>query len=90
MTLIAIYYQQLLWGSMFTCAIAMSLALWTTAIKKDTLANILLGIAIIALFIYAFISYLDRSNPRLLLCVALGIMEGCIFDIIKRNKNKGE
>ena len=90
MTLIAIYYQQILWGSMFTCAIAMSLALWATAIKKDTLANILLGIAIIALFVYAFISYLDRSNPRLLLCVALGIMEGCIFDIIKRNKAKGE
>ena len=90
MTLIAIYYQQILWGSIFTCAIAMSLALWTTAIKKDTLANILLGIAIIALFVYAFISYLDRSNPRLLLCVALGIMEGCIFDIIKRNKAKGE
>lgn len=90
MTLIAIYYQQILWGSMFTCAIAMSLALWTTAIKKDTLANILLGIAIIALFVYAFISYLDRSNPRLLLCVALGIMEGCIFDIIRRNKNKGD
>jgi hypothetical protein len=90
MTLIAIYYQQILWGSMFTCAIAMSLALWATAIKKDTLANILLGIAIIVLFIYAFISYLDRSNPRLLLCIVLGIMEGCIFDIIKRNKAKGE
>ena len=90
MTLIAIYYTQLVWGSIFTCAIAMSLALWATAIKNDTLANILLGVAIIALFIYAFISYLDRSNPRLLLCVVLGIMEGCIFDIIRRNKNKGE
>ena len=90
MTLIAIYYQQILWGSMFTCAIAMSLALWATAIKKDTLANVFLSIALIALVVYAFISYLDRSNPRLLLCVALGIMEGCIFDIIKRNKAKGE
>lgn len=90
MTLIAIYYTQLVWGSILVCAIAMSLALWATAIKKDTLANILLGIAIIALFIYAFISYLDRSNPRLLLCIVLGIMEGCIFDIIKRNKAKGE
>ena len=90
MTLIAIYYTQIVWGSILTCAIAMSLALWATAIKKDTLANILLGIAIIALFIYAFISYLDRSNPRLLLCVVLGIMEGCIFDIIKRNKAKGD
>ena len=90
MTLIAIYYQQILWGSMFTCTIAMSLALWATAIKKDTLANVFLSIALIALVIYAFISYLDRSNPRLLLCVVLGIMEGCIFDIIKRNKAKGE
>ena len=90
MTLIAIYYTQIVWGSMFTCAIAMSLALWATAIKKDTLANILLGIALVALAIYAFISYLDRSNPRLLLCVALGIMEGCIFDVIKRNKTKGD
>ena len=68
----------------------MSLALWATAIKKDTLANILLGIALVALVVYAFIAYLDRSNPRLLLCVALSVMEGCIFDIIKRNKNKGE
>lgn len=90
MTLIAIYYQQILWGSILICTIAMSLALWATAIKKDTLANVFLSIALIALVIYAFISYLDRSNPRLLLCVALGIMEGCIFDIIKRNKNKGE
>ena len=90
MTLIAIYYQQILWGSMFTCTIAMSLALWATAIKKDTLANVFLSIALIALVIYEFMSYLDRSNPRLLLCVVLGIMEGCIFDIIKRNKAKGE
>lgn len=90
MTLIAIYYTQIVWGSILTCAVAMSLALWATAIKKDTLANILLSIAIIALVVYAFISYLDRSNPRLLLCVALGIMEGLIFDIIRRNKIKGE
>lgn len=90
MTLIAIYYTQIVWGSILVCTIAMSLALWATAIKKDTLANILLGIALVALVIYAFISYLDRSNPRLLLCVALGVMEGCIFDIIKRNKHKGE
>ena len=90
MTLIAIYYTQIVWGSILVCAIAMSLALWATAIKKDTLANILLGIALVALVVYAFIAYLDRSNPRLLLFVALGVMEGCIFDIIKRNKNKGE
>lgn len=90
MTLIAIYYTQIVWGSILICAIAMSLALWATAIKKDTLANILLGIALVALVVYAFIAYLDRSNPRLLLCVALSVMEGCIFDIIKRNKNKGE
>lgn len=90
MTLIAIYYTQIVWGSIIVCAIAMSLALWATAIKKDTLANILLGIALVALVVYAFIAYLDRSNPRLLLCVALSVMEGCIFDIIKRNKNKGE
>lgn len=63
MTLIAIYYTQIVWGSMFTCAIAMSLALWATAIKKDTLANVLLGIALVALVVYAFIAYLDRSNP---------------------------
>lgn len=90
MTLIAIYYTQLVWGSILVCAIAMSLALWATAIKKDTLANILLSIALVALVVYAFIAYLDRSNPRLLLCVALSVMEGCIFDIIKRNKHKGE
>ena len=90
MTLIAIYYTQIVWGSILICAIAMFLALWATAIKKDTLANILLGIALVALVVYAFIAYLDRSNPRLLLCVALGVMEGCIFDIIKRNKHKGE
>ena len=90
MTLIAIYYTQIVWGSILVCAIAMSLALWATAIKKDTLANILLGIALVALVVYAFIAYLDRSNPRLFLCAALGVMEGCIFDIIKRNKNKGE
>lgn len=90
MTLIAIYYTQIVLGSILVCAIAMSLALWATAIKKDTLANILLGIALVALVVYAFIAYLDRSNPRLLLCVALGVMEGCIFDIIKRNKHKGE
>lgn len=90
MTLIAIYYTQIVWGSILVCAIAMSLALWATAIKKDTLANILLGIALVALAVYAFIAYLDRSNPRLLLCVTLGVMEGCIFDIIKRNKHKGE
>ena len=90
MTLIAIYYTQIVWGSILVCAIAMSLALWATAIKKDTLANILLGIALVALAVYAFIAYLDRSNPRLLLCVALGVMERCIFDIIKRNKHKGE
>ena len=90
MTLIAIYYTQIVWGSILICAIAMSLALWATAIKKDTLANILLGIALVALVVYAFIAYLDRSNPRLLLCVALGVMEVCIFDIIKRNKTKGE
>lgn len=90
MTLIAIYYTQIVWGSILVCAIAMSLALWATAIKKDTLANILLSIALVALVVYAFISYLDRSNPRLLLCVALGVMEGFIFDIIKRNKTKGE
>lgn len=90
MTLIAIYYTQIVWGSILVCAIAMSLALWVTTIKKDTLANILLGIALVALVVYAFIAYLDRSNPRLLLCAALGVMEGCIFDIIKRNKYKGE
>lgn len=90
MTLIAIYYTQIVWGSILICAIAMSLALWATAIKKDTLANILLGIALVALVVYAFIAYLDRSNSRLFLCVALGVMEGCIFDIIKRNKHKGE
>lgn len=90
MTLIALYYTQIVWGSILVCAIAMSLALWATVIKKDTLANILLGIALVALVVYAFIAYLDRSNPRLLLCVALGVMEGCIFDIIKRNKHKGE
>lgn len=90
MTLIAIYYTQIVWGSILVCAIAMSLALWATAIKKDTLANILLGIALVALVVYAFIAYLDRSNPRLLLCVALSVMEGCIFNIIKRNKHKGE
>lgn len=90
MTIIAIYYTEILWGSGLLCAIAMSLVLWATAIKKDTLANVLLGIALIALIVYAFILYLDRSNPRLLLCVALGIMEGFIFDIIKRNKAKGD
>lgn len=59
----------------------MSLALWATAIKKDTLANILLGIALVALVVYAFIAYLDRSNPRLLLCVAFGVMKG-VFSIL--------
>ena len=51
MTLIAIYYTQIVWGSILVCAIAMSLALWATAIKKDALANILLGIALVALVV---------------------------------------
>lgn len=90
MTLIAIYYTELLWGSGLLCAITLSLVLLSTALKKETLTNVFLTISIISLLIYAFLANVGQINTRLIWCVILGILEGLVFSLIKTLQNKKE
>ena len=90
MTLIAIYYTEILWGSGLLCAITLSLALLSTALKKETLTNVFLTISIISLLIYAFLANVGQINTRLIWCVILGILEGLVFSLIKTLQHKKE
>lgn len=90
MTLIAIYYTEILWGSGLLCAITLSLALLSTTLKKETLTNVFLTISIISLLIYAFLANVGQINTRLIWCVILGILEGLVFSLIKTLKHKKE
>lgn len=90
MTLIAIYYTELLWGSGLLCAITLSLALCSTLAKKEKLTNVLLVISIISLVVYAFLASVGQINTRLIWCLILGILEGLVFSLIKTLKHKKE